>query len=156
MSPERRLHDQGLTLPEPGRPAFDYKPYSIHNGVIELAGQLAKDSRGEVASPGRVAIEVQEAEAARQMTLCALHAIGWLKRAADNDLDRIDRILHLNVWVACSSDFDGISRLADAASGVFVTAFGEAGKHPRSVLGVMRLPRNAPVMIDLRAAVAAG
>jgi hypothetical protein len=36
---------------------------------------------------------------------------------------------------------------------VFVTALGEAGKHPRSVLGMMRLPQDAPVMIDLIAGV---
>lgn len=152
MSPERRLLDAGLVVPEPGVPAFDYEPFVSHDGVIWLAGQLAKETDGEVARLGRVGVEVDEAEAARQMRLAALHALGWLKRAAGGDLDGVARILQLNAWVACGIDFDGISRLADSASGVFVTAFGETGRHPRSVLGVARLPRNAPVMIDLRAA----
>ena len=67
-------------------------------------------------------------------------------------LGRIEAILHMNAWVA-RGGFDGISRVADHASRVFQIAFGEAGRHPRSVIGVDQLPRQAPIMIDLRAAI---
>jgi enamine deaminase RidA (YjgF/YER057c/UK114 family) len=150
MTPEKRLADAGHIIPEPGLPAFDYEPLKSHGEVIYLAGQLAKEG-GEVARLGRVGAEIDEAEAARQMRLCALHALGWLQRAAGGELSRVRGVLHLNAYVACTAEFDGISRVADAASNIFVTAFGDAGKHPRSVLGMMRLPRQAPVMIDLRA-----
>lgn len=152
MDPETRLRNAGLTLPEPGRPAFDYEPYKLHDGIVYLAGQLAKED-GEIAAFGKVDRDVEEAEAARQMKICALQALNWLKDAADGDLNRVAGILQLHCYVACTEEFDGISRIADHASGVFTTAFGDAGKHPRSVLGMMRLPRNAPVMIDLQAAV---
>jgi len=152
MDPETRLRDAGLILPEPGRPAFDYEPYKLHNGIVYLAGQLAKED-GEIAAFGKVDRDVGEAEAARQMQICALQALNWMKHAAAGDLNRIDGILQLRCYVACTEEFDGISRIADHASGVFTTAFGDAGKHPRSVLGMMRLPRNAPVMIDLQAAI---
>ena len=65
----------------------------------------------------------------------------------------IESILDLKVYVSCKINFDGISRLADHASGVFIKKLGEKGKHPRSVLAVVRLPQNAPVMIDLRCAI---
>ena len=152
MDPETRLRDAGLTLPEPGRPAFDYEPYKLHDGVVYLAGQLAKED-GEIAAFGKVDRDIDEAEAARQMQVSALQALNWMKHAADGDLDRVDAILQLRCYVACTEAFDGISRIADHASRVFTTAFGDAGKHPRSVLGMMRLPRNAPVMIDLQAAI---
>ena len=29
---------------EPGKPDFNYLPFKVHNGVVYLAGQLAKDS----------------------------------------------------------------------------------------------------------------
>lgn len=152
MDPETRLRAAGLTLPEPGRPAFDYEPYKLHGGIVYMAGQLAKED-GEIAAFGKVNRDISEEEAARQMQICALQALNWLKIAADGDLDRVDGILQLRCYVACTEDFDGISRIADHASGVFTTAFGDAGKHPRSVLGMMRLPQNAPVMIDLQAAI---
>ena len=59
----------------------------------------------------------------------------------------------MKVYVACNNKFDGISRIADEVSSVFIDKLGENGRHPRSVIGVERLPQNSPVMIDLRAAV---
>jgi enamine deaminase RidA (YjgF/YER057c/UK114 family) len=152
MTPEMKLAGKGYELPDsPGTPAFDYEPFKIHGDVFYMAAQLAKEN-GEVANLGRVGAEIDEAEAARQMRLCALTSLAWLKRAAGGELSGVMGILHLNAFIACTPDFDGISRLADAASAVLIDAFGDDGRHPRSVLGVIRLPRNAPVMIDLRAA----
>lgn len=145
-----RLNAEGLVLPTPEAPAFDYLPLSVHAGVIWMAGQLAKEN-GRVPILGQVASVVSVEEAARQMTLCALQALSRLQNEFGS-LDSIERVLHLNAYVACPPDFDGISPLADHASRVFVIAFGDAGRHPRSVLGVNRLPQNAPVMIDLRLA----
>jgi len=59
----------------------------------------------------------------------------------------------MKVYVACNNKFDGISRIADEVSSVFIDKLGENGRHPRSVIAVERLPQNSPVMIDLRAAV---
>ena len=70
-----------------------------------------------------------------------------------NSVSLIESILDLKVYVSCNKNFEGISRLADHASGVFIKKLGEKGKHPRSVLAVLRLPQNAPVMIDLRCAI---
>ena len=147
-----RLQHAGLSLPEPENPAFNYLSLSVHQGVVWMAGQLAKEG-GRVPVQGQVGIDVPFAEAARQMKQCALQALSRLNSHLGN-LDSIERVIHLNAYVCCQADFDGISRLADEASAVFIAAFGESGRHPRSVLGVSRLPQNAPVMIDLRLALA--
>ena len=137
---------------EPGKPDFNYLPFKVHNGVIYLAGQLAKEN-GFLKNKGRVLEEISEPEASRQIKICAEHAFSWLKIAAENNNSEIDSILDLKVYVSCDKSFDGISRLADKASEVFIKKLGEKGKHPRSVLAVLRLPQNAPVMIDLRASI---
>lgn len=151
MNDTERLARLGLVLPGPENPGFDYLPYKVHAGVVRLAGQLAKEN-GEVARVGRVGVELDENEAKRQARLCALQALAWLRHAGDGDLARISEVLHVNVYVACDPSFDGISRIADAASGLIIDVLGERGRHPRSVLGMTRLPRGAPVMIDLEAA----
>jgi hypothetical protein len=46
--------------------------------VAYLAGQLAK-VHGVLPNPGRVGQQVDEAEAGRQMELCALQSLSWLK-----------------------------------------------------------------------------
>ena len=137
---------------EPGKPDFNYLPFKVHNGIVYLAGQLAKEN-GLVKNIGRVLEEISEDEASRQMTLCAEHSLSWLKIAAQNHGSELESILDLKVYVSCKKNFDGISRLADKASEVFIKQLGEKGKHPRSVLAVLRLPQNAPGMIDLRAAI---
>lgn len=147
-----RLRSAGLLLPDPENPAFNYLSLSVHQNVVWMAGQLAKEN-GRVPVQGQVGAGVPFAEAARQMKMCALQALTRLN-VHFGGLDQIDRVLQMNAYVSCPADFDGISLLADEASAVFIAAFGDAGHHPRSVLGVNRLPQNAPVMIDLRLALA--
>ena len=137
---------------EPGKPDFNYLPFKVHNGVIYLAGQLAKEN-GFLKNKGRVLEEISEPEASRQIKICAEHAFSWLKIAAENNNSEIDSILDLKVYVSCDKRLDGNSRLAAKASEVYIEKLGEKGKHPRSVLAVLRLPQNAPVMIDLRASI---
>jgi enamine deaminase RidA (YjgF/YER057c/UK114 family) len=135
---------------KPGKPDFNYLPYKVYNNIVYLAGQLAKED-GVVKNIGKVLKDISEDEASRQMEICAKHSFLWLEVAAKNSNTVIESILDLKVYVSCEENFDGISRLADKASSVFIEKLGEKGKHPRSVLGVTRLPQNAPVMIDLRA-----
>ena len=137
---------------EPGKPDYNYLPFKVHNGVVYLAGQLAKES-GSVRKTGQVLKEISELEASRQIKICSQHAFSWLQIAAKNNDSEIDSILDLKVYVSCDKSFEGISRLADKASEVFIKKLGEKGRHPRSVLAVLRLPQNAPVMIDLRASI---
>ena len=141
-----------MEILQPGKPDFNYLPYKVHRGILYLAGQLAKEG-GILKYQGRINEEINEVEAERQAKLCAIHALSWLKIAVDGDINKIECILDLKVYVACNNKFDGMSRLADKASNVFIVTLGEKGRHPRSVIAVQRLPQNAPVMIDLRAAI---
>lgn len=145
---ENRLAAIGLSLPPREGPAYDYDPFKRDGDTVYLAGTLGKEN-GAVQNLGKVGAEISEEEAGRQMQICALQAMNWLREAADGDLDRVAGVLQLKCYVACTPEFDGISRVADHASKVFITAFGDDGRHPRSVLGMMRLPQDAPVMIDL-------
>jgi enamine deaminase RidA (YjgF/YER057c/UK114 family) len=55
---------------EPGKPDFNYLPFKVHNNIVYLAGQLAKEN-GAVKNIGRVAESITEEEASRQMSpLC--------------------------------------------------------------------------------------
>ena len=70
-------------------------------------------------------------------------------------LERVRRVLRLGAYVRVGAEgSDAMSSVIDTASSVFEIAFGDAGRHARSVLGVADLPRHSVVMIDLVAAVA--
>ncbi|MGZ8718907.1 MAG: RidA family protein, partial [Aeromicrobium sp.] len=87
----------------------------------------------------------QAADCARQ---CALNAIAAVK-AEIGDLDLVTRVVKAVVFVASSPDFTGQPGVANGASELFGTAFGEAGKHARSAVGVAVLPLDSPVEVEL-------
>jgi enamine deaminase RidA (YjgF/YER057c/UK114 family) len=143
-----RLHALGLTLPEPTPTGFSYVPLSVHQGVAYLAGQIPKTAPDRVRAAGTVGAEVSVEEARADAGLCIRHGLAWLEHRL-GALESVERPLSLTVYVAAAPDCDRISEVADGASRLLIELFGEEkGPHPRSVIGVHRLPRAAPVMVD--------
>jgi enamine deaminase RidA (YjgF/YER057c/UK114 family) len=56
-------------------------------------------------------------------------------------------------YVASAPGFDGQPQIMDAASVVFLERLGERGRHARTAVGVIALPRGASVEIDVTLAV---
>ena len=81
-----------------------------------------------------------------------LQALALLK-AELGDLGRVSRILKVTGFVASAPGFTQQPQVIDAASDLLVVAFGDAGRHARSAVGVAELPRGVPVEIELVAAV---
>ena len=65
------------------------------------------------------------------------------------DLDRIKKVLRINVYVQSAADFTQQSEVADGASEVLYSIFAEAGVHTRTSVGVYQLPKNASVEVDM-------
>ncbi|HEY0208874.1 RidA family protein [Acerihabitans sp.] len=67
--------------------------------------------------------------------------------------ETIGGVLSMTVFIAGDSDFQAHSRLADFASEYLFATLGQAGIGARAAVGVATLPGNAPVEIQLIAAV---
>ena len=76
-----------------------------------------------------------------------------MRAACDGDLDRVVRVVKLNGFVQAGPDFFDIPKVINGASDLMVAAFGEAGRHARSAVGVYRLPMNFAVEVDAVVAV---
>ena len=122
-----------------------------HQGVIELSGQIPRVGSAVVVT-GRVGESVTLSEAQIAAKICVMRALTLLRNHL-GDLERIDKILKLNVFVQSAHDFTQQSEVADGASDVLYDIFGEAGVHTRTSVGVYQLPKNASVELDLRVAV---
>lgn len=144
---DARLAKLGVALPEVPPPVANYVPYTVADGLVYGAGQLAfKD--GELMHPGKVPSDVsieQAQEAARQ---CAINLIAAVKAACDGDLDRVQRCLRIQGFIASADDFTGQSKVMNGASDFLVEVFGDAGRHTRLALGTNTLPLNACVEIS--------
>jgi enamine deaminase RidA (YjgF/YER057c/UK114 family) len=84
--------------------------------------------------------------------VCALNALSALETEL-GDLDRIERLLTVAGFVACTPDFEQQPAVIDGASKVLFDIFGDpAGRHTRSALGVAALPRRGAVELELTVA----
>lgn len=147
MSVEERLGELGLSLGPVPTPLADYVPALASNGFIYTAGQLPL-ADGALLFAGKVGAEVSQDQAFQCAQQCALNALS-AARAALDDLATISRIVKVTVFVASAPDFYDQALVADGASELLGKAFGEAGRHTRSAVGVSVLPRNAPVEVEL-------
>ena len=71
-----------------------------------------------------------------------------MKAASGGDLDRVVKIVKLCGFVQAGPRFFDIPKVLNGCSDLMVEAFGEAGRHARSAVGVYRLPLNFAVEVD--------
>ena len=70
------------------------------------------------------------------------------------DLDRVTRVVKVVGFVASDPAFTGQPGVINGASELLGKAFGDAGVHARSAVGVAALPLDAPVEVEIVVAVA--
>jgi enamine deaminase RidA (YjgF/YER057c/UK114 family) len=121
---------------------------------VWTAGQLPFVA-GTLPSTGKVGDGpglVPPHEAALLARICALNALAAVKSVL-GDLDRVERIVKVVVFVASAPSFTGQPAVANGASLVLREVLGEAGVHARSAVGVTSLPLDSPIEVELVAAV---
>jgi enamine deaminase RidA (YjgF/YER057c/UK114 family) len=74
-------------------------------------------------------------------------------QAALGSLDRVARIVKLNVFINSDARFTDQPSVANGASNLMIDVFGDIGRHARSAVGVPVLPRGAAVEVDAVVAV---
>jgi enamine deaminase RidA (YjgF/YER057c/UK114 family) len=147
---EHRLMHLGITLPTPAAPVAAYVPTVEVGGMLFVSGQLPfKDGHVMVGQLGEdITLETGK-EAARA---CAIMLLAQIK-AALGDLERVQQIVKLNIFVNSAARFTDQPKVGDGASTLMVDIFGDAGRHARAAVGVPALPLGAAVEIDAIVAV---
>jgi enamine deaminase RidA (YjgF/YER057c/UK114 family) len=136
-----------MSAEAPNRPGGLYRPAVLSSGpLLHLAGQTARNGEDMLAT-GVVGDDVDLLTAQACARQCVDNLMAHAGEALGG-LERVNRVVRLNVFVAASRDFDGLSRVADAASARLAERLGERGSHARSAIGVFSLPRGSPVEID--------
>lgn len=151
MSIRERLQSLDIQLPPAPRPAFNYLPVAVNDGVAYISGQLPRQGEG-VLHPGKVGAEVTIEQAQESARLCVLYGLAALEEAVGN-LDRVTRVLKVTGFVNSAPGFTGQPKVLDGASDLLQSIFGEVGRHARSAVGVGELPRNTPVEVEMIVAV---
>jgi enamine deaminase RidA (YjgF/YER057c/UK114 family) len=146
-TPEERLAELGLEVPEVAKPVAAYVPAVRSGSYIFTSGQLPMRD-GQLITTGKVGGEVTTEEAFECARQCALNAIAAV-RAEVGELSAVKRIVKVVAFVASTPDFTSQPAVANGASELFGDVFGDAGQHARSAVGVPVLPLDSPVEVEL-------
>ena len=152
MTPEERLAELGLTVPDVVAPVAAYVPVKRSGSYLYTAGQLPMRD-GALLHTGKVGADVSPDQAVECAKQCALNAIAAL-RSALGGLSEVAQIVKVVGFVASVPDFTGQPTVINGASELLGAVFGDAGRHARSAVGVAVLPLDAPVEVELIAEVA--
>jgi enamine deaminase RidA (YjgF/YER057c/UK114 family) len=148
-----RLGALGIALPPvmpPVVPGYEpaFAPFVCSGNQVHLSGRLGKRDGQLLCGKVGANLSVEEGRlAAREATLELLAVL----LVAAGDLDRVSRIVKLFVMVNCSDDFTSPHTVANGASELLTSAFGAAGVHARSAIGVAQVPFGACVEVELLA-----
>ncbi|MGB0101806.1 MAG: RidA family protein [Nocardioides sp.] len=149
---EERLAARDLSVPEVPTPVAVYVPAVVAGDLVFTSGQLPMKN-GELMVTGKVGGEVSPDEAIACAQQCALNAIAAVKSMI-GDLDRVAQVVKVVAFVASTPDFTGQPQVANGASELLGQAFGDAGVHARSAVGVPVLPLDSPVEVEITVRVA--
>jgi len=146
MSPEEKLKELGIELPEAPTPLGSYVPCIQTGNLLFLSGILPLRN-GKLTRTGRVGESISLDNAREDAKTAVINALSILKSHLGS-LDKVKRCVKITGYVASAPDFIEQPKVLNAASDLSFEIFGEIGKHVRSAIGVNILPLNSPVELE--------
>lgn len=145
---QQKLESLGIQLPESKAPAGAlYVPYTVTGNQVVISGQLPFEN-GSLVSTGQLGGKVNQEQGLKAARACAIQVLAHLKAACGGNLDKVTKVLKLEILVSSTPDFTNPHLVANGASQLFIDLFGEEkGKHARVAYGVASLPMDASVEV---------
>lgn len=144
---EDKIKELGYELPESPKPVAAYVPALKVDKFVFTAGQIPF-IMGELKYKGKLGKEFTVDDGKKAAEICALNCLAVIKGVLKN-LDEIEQIVKLTVFVNDVDGYTGQPKVANGASELLERIFGEKGKHVRSAVGVNGLPLDAAVEIEM-------
>ena len=145
--PSSVCKNSAIKLPIAAEPFGTYAEAVQTGNLLFLTGMLPTE--GRVAKfVGRVGAEL-DVEAGRKAAYLAALNVLAVAREYLGSLDKVTRIVRLGVSVATSGDVRDQPKVADGASELLQSVFGEDKNPCRSVYGVASLPLGTPVILEV-------
>ena len=147
---EARLNRMGYELPPPFTFPRNNRTGCTQSGnILFLSGHgLALPQLPGVRQTGKFGADITVEEGYATARAVALTMLATIK-AHCGDLDRVKRVLRLFGMCNCTPDFAKMPQVIDGASDLFFELWGpELGKHARSAVGHVALPRGIAVEIN--------
>jgi enamine deaminase RidA (YjgF/YER057c/UK114 family) len=122
--------------------------YVRSGNLLFLAGHGPTKADGTNIT-GKVGKDLTIEQGYEAAKITALSLIATLKDALGGDLSKVKRFVKVNGYVNCLPDFTEQPKVINGCSDLLVAVFGEKGKHARAAMGMVALPNNIAVEIEL-------
>jgi enamine deaminase RidA (YjgF/YER057c/UK114 family) len=146
MSPEKKLHELGITLPEAPTPLGSYIPIVQTGNLLFLSGILPL-VKGKLVRQGCVGQDISLDDAREDAKTATINALSVLKSHIGS-LNKVKKCVRITGYISSASHFTEQPKVLNAVSDLLFEIFGESGRHARSAVGVNVLPLNAPLEIE--------
>ena len=147
QTPEEQLKTLGIKLFAPAKPMANYVKAVRTGNLVFLAGHGPGKADGTNIT-GRLGQDLtieQGYEAARVSAIAMLSSL----KAEIGDLSKVIRIVKVTGMVNSTADFYDQPKVINGCSDLLVKVFGEKGKHARAAVGMVSLPSNIAVEIEM-------
>ena len=149
MEIEKKLNELGYELPAHRRSSVgNFVPAVSTGNLVYLSGTGPGLPQGGLLHVGKLGADLtieQVYDCARQTMLNLLSNL----KAEIGDLDNVKRIVKLLCMINSAPDFGDTPSVANGASDLLISLYGEAGRHARSAVGMATLPGGMPVEIEM-------
>ena len=144
---EEKIKELGFEIPQPPKPLAAYIPAFQIGDMVYTSGQVPIQN-GELKYAGKIGEDLTVEQGQKAAEICVLNGLSAIKSLV-NDLEKIEQIIKLTVFINSAKGFTDQPKVANGASELLVQIFGEAGKHARSAVGVNELPIDASIEIEM-------
>ena len=143
---DARLLELGITLNEPSKPVGNYVNSVRTGNLIYMAGLGPLGPNGYIT--GKLGQDLSIAEgydAARYTAISQLTAL----KAEIGDLNKVKRIVKVFGMVNSTPTFTQQPAVINGFSDLMVAVFGDRGRHARAAVGMVALPMNICVEVEM-------
>lgn len=147
MGAEQRVKDLGLVLPPVPKPVGNYVG-GVRTGHLLFmsgCGPRRNDGSAVIGKLGATLTIEQGYDAAR---LVALNMLANIRNELGS-LDKVVRVVKVLGMVNATPEFSDTPKVINGFSDVFVDVFGEAGRGARSAVGMVTLPSQIAVEVEM-------
>lgn len=148
LTPEARLAALGIVLPPPWRDR-ENRLRAVRSGIhVYMSGHGPIDPvTEEVLVRGKIGVDLGLEAATAVARQSAIFCLGTLKGHL-GELSRVVRVVRVLGLINCTPDYEHPTLVMNGFSDLMVQAFGEPGRHTRTVMGVATLYSNMPVEFE--------
>ena len=147
-TPELRLAELAITLPDTPAPIANYVPGVRVGNLLYLSGLGPAPRADGREFLGKVGEDLTLEEGYEAARLVGINLIARIKGEV-GDFSKVKRIVKLLSMIASAPSFYDQPAVANGCSDLLVEVFADKGRHARSAVGMAALPGNIPVEIEM-------